>query len=61
MKLIVNYGDFEFTDFNKAVHTLSSEYGYSGKAWNAVVSRGDLNALCDFLNDDGIDAEIVLD
>lgn len=61
MKLIVNYGDFEFTDFNKAVHALSSEYGYSGKAWNAVVSSGDLNVLCDFLNDDGIDAEIELD
>ncbi|QWG81711.1 hypothetical protein EXW27_30130 (plasmid) [Bacillus mycoides] len=56
--LFVNYGEFNFTDFNRAVNALSEEYGYGGEAWEMVVASGDLDILCDFLIDDGLDAEI---
>lgn len=56
--LVVNYGEFNFTDFNRAVNALSEEYGYGGEAWEMVVVSGDLDILCDFLIGDGLDAEI---
>ncbi|OZS79467.1 hypothetical protein CF394_00755 [Tetzosporium hominis] len=58
-KLVVNHGEFEFTNFNKAVVTLEEEYGYEGLAWDMVVASGDLDILCDFLSDDGIESELV--
>lgn len=59
-QIVVNNGEFEFTNFNKAVVTLEAEYGYEGLAWDMVVASGDLDILCDFLTDDGIDAELVI-
>ena len=60
MKLVVNHGEFDFTNFNKAVVTLEEEYGYEGLAWDMIVASDDLEILCDFLNTDGIDAELVI-
>ena len=57
--LLVNHGEYEFNRFEKAVSTLSEEYGYEGLAWDMVVASGDLEILMDFLESDGLDAEIV--
>lgn len=59
MKLIVNFGEFEFTRFDAAWSTMATEYGYEGMAWNLVIESEDFDVLADFLNDDGIDAEVV--
>lgn len=56
--LVVNYGEFSFTDFNRAVNAFAEEYGFEGEAWEMVVASDDLGILCDFLIDDGLDAEI---
>ncbi|MCU4771683.1 hypothetical protein [Bacillus cereus] len=56
--LVVNCGEYNFTDFNRAVNTLSEEYGFEGEAWEMVVASGDLEILSDFLNADGLNAEI---
>ncbi|RFB28229.1 hypothetical protein DZB91_24320 [Brevibacillus sp. VP] len=58
MNLIINCGEFEFTRFDRAVTTLSDEYGYEGEAWEMVVASGDFEILCNFLLCNGIDAEI---
>jgi len=57
--LVVNFGEFEFTRFNRAVTELQAEYGYEGLAWDMVVASDDFEVLCDFLNDDGLDTELV--
>jgi hypothetical protein len=59
LKLVINYGEFEFRSFNNAVKTLSEEYGYYGLAWEMVVASGDFDILVDFLIDDGLDVELV--
>ncbi|KXI67255.1 hypothetical protein [Bacillus pacificus] len=56
--LVVNGGEYEFTRFESAVRTLEREYGYEGEAWEMVVASGDLEILCGFLNNDGLDAEM---
>ena len=56
--LIVGYGEYEFTNFDKAVKTLADEYGYEGEAWDMIVASGDLEILYEFLLADGVDAEI---
>jgi hypothetical protein len=56
-KLTVNCGEYEFTNFDKAVAILAEEYGYQGEAWDMVVASDDLEILAEFLNDDGLDAE----
>ncbi|KAA0780039.1 MULTISPECIES: hypothetical protein [Bacillus cereus group] len=56
--LVVNGGEYEFTRFERAVRTLEKEYGYEGEAWEMVVASGDLEILCGFLNNDGLDAEM---
>lgn len=56
--LAVNCGEYNFTDFNRAVNILSEEYGFEGEAWEMVVASGDLEILSDFLNADGLNAEI---
>lgn len=56
--LIINSGEYEFTRFEKAVATLQEEYGYEGLAWDMVVASEDFEILQDFLNDDGVLAEI---
>ncbi|MEK4522769.1 hypothetical protein NSQ95_05580 [Psychrobacillus sp. FSL W7-1457] len=56
--LIVNHGEYEFTRFERAVSELQEEYGYEGLAWDMVVTSGDFDVLCDFLNGDGLDAEL---
>ncbi|HDR5136109.1 TPA: hypothetical protein QCS04_002441, partial [Bacillus anthracis] len=50
--------EYEFTRFESAVRTLEQEYGYEGEAWEMVVASGDLEILSDFLNSDGLNAEI---
>lgn len=57
-RLVVNGGEFEFTRFERAVSELQEEYGYEGLAWEMVVASGDFDILCDFLNGDGLDAEL---
>lgn len=58
MRLIVNHGEFEFTDFSRAVQALSEEYGYEGMAWDMIVASGDFDVLGDFLVDDGWHVEL---
>ena len=60
MRLVVNHGEYEFTNFNKAVVTLKEEYGYEGHGWELIVASGDLEILCDFLNTDGVEAELLI-
>lgn len=57
-KLVINGGEYEFINFDNAVSELQEKYGYEGLAWDMVVASGDLEILCEFLNDDGIDAEM---
>lgn len=56
--LSLEFGEFEFTNFSKAVSTLEEEYGYEGIAWDMVVASEDMWILCEFLNEDGISAEL---
>ncbi|MED2789682.1 hypothetical protein P4261_29040 [Bacillus thuringiensis] len=56
--VVVNCGEYEFTRFEGAVRTLEHEYGYEGEAWEMVVTSGDLEIVCDFLNGDGLHAGI---
>ena len=60
MRLVVNHGELEFTNLNKAVVMLEEEYGFEGLAWDMIVASDDLEILCDFLNTDGIHAELVI-
>ncbi|MDZ5712261.1 hypothetical protein [Jeotgalibacillus haloalkalitolerans] len=59
--LIVNNGEFEFTRFRQAVSELEEEYGYEGLAWEMVVASDDFDVLCDFLNGDGLNVELIAD
>jgi len=58
MILVVNDGEYEFRSFRSAVESLQEEYGYEGLEWDMVVASDDLEILCDFLNADGLYAEI---
>lgn len=57
--LVVNNGEFEFASFNVAVVELENYYGFEGLAWEMVVASGDFEILEDFLNGDGLSAELV--
>lgn len=59
--LVVNHGEFEFTRYERAVSELQEEYGYEGLAWDMVVASDDFEILCDFLNGDGLHAELTSD
>jgi len=59
--LVVNHGEFEFMGFERAVSELQEEYGYEGFAWDMVVASDDFEVLRDFLNDDGLYAELTDD
>ena len=54
--LVVNDGEFEFTNFDKAVKVLQEEYGYEGFMWEMVVVSVDFEILEGFLSDDGLQA-----
>lgn len=56
--LTINYGEFDFTDFDIAVSTLQEEYGYEGLAWEMVVASDDFEILADFLDADGLNVEM---
>ncbi|MGG0667880.1 hypothetical protein ABE073_05040 [Lederbergia citrisecunda] len=56
--LVVNHGEYEFTSFQQAEDVLQQEYGYQGFAWDMVVASDDFEILCDFLNSDGVHAEL---
>lgn len=56
--LVVNFGEYEFRKFEKAVAVLAQDYGYEGLGWDMVVASGDFEVLAEFLSDDGIDAEV---
>jgi hypothetical protein len=60
-KIIIDGADDEvtFTNFNVAVYFCGMEFGYEGDAWDEVKRSGDLYMLEDFLNSDGIFAEVV--
>lgn len=57
-KLIVNFGEYEFYSFHKAIEVLEYEFGYEGLAWDVVKNSNSMEILCEFLNDDDIDAEL---
>lgn len=57
--LLINNGEYDFTDFNQAVEFLEKEYGYEGPMWKMVVESNDLEILDLFLADDGLDSEII--
>ncbi|AZF89259.1 hypothetical protein Goe5_c01530 [Bacillus phage vB_BthM-Goe5] len=58
MVLVINFGEYEFTIFMDAVHTLEMEYGYEGEAWEMVVASEDLEILGDFLDMEGFHVEM---
>jgi hypothetical protein len=58
MKTLIIEGELLFTNFDEAVKYAEFEYGYEGLAWDLVVGTIDLQEVCDFLIDDGIQAEI---
>ncbi|WP_235864091.1 hypothetical protein [Sutcliffiella halmapala] len=57
--LVINFGEYEFTNFDRAVKVLEEDYGYEGLAWDMVVASNDFEILADFLVVDGVDAEVV--
>ena len=52
--LVVNGGEYEFTNFDKAIKVLSEDYGYEGLAWEMVKASNDFEVLEDFLSEDGV-------
>lgn len=52
--LVVNGGEYEFTNFDEAIKVLSEDYGYEGLAWEMVKASNDFEVLEDFLADDGV-------
>jgi len=56
--LIIDSGYLEFRNFDKAVEGLELEYGYEGMGWEMVKASGDMDVLLDFLESDGINAEV---
>lgn len=56
--LVINHGEIETSRFNCAIYELEEEYGYEGLAWDLIVSSGDFENLADFLNGDGLHAEL---
>lgn len=57
--LVVNCGEFEFTKFSRAVSELQEEYDFQGFVWDMVGASDDFEVLCDFLNENGLEAEII--
>lgn len=57
--LVINLGEYEFTNFNRAVKELKEEFGYEGFVWDMVVASDDFEILCEFLLENGIDAELI--
>lgn len=57
-QLTINHGEFTFTRFEQAIRELEEEYGYEGLAWDMVVASGDFEILADFLETDGLVAEL---
>lgn len=57
--LVINFGEYEFTNFDRTVKALEEEYGYEGLAWDMVVASNVFEILADFLVVDEIDAEVV--
>ena len=55
----INYGEILTSNFNRAVNELEEEYGFGGLAWYRVVASDDFEILIDFLNADGLHAELV--
>lgn len=58
MKLIVD--EKEFTDFYLAIRYLEWKYGFAGEAWYQIVKDQTFKGLVDFLNGDGVHAELDL-
>lgn len=56
--LVVNFGEQEFTRFETAIRLLKNEYEFSGWTWDMVVASDDFEILCEFLNNEGIHAEV---
>lgn len=56
--IFINYGEYEYTNFNKAIKVLEEEYGYEGLAWEMVKASNDMEILAEFLEQDGISAEV---
>lgn len=59
MKLAINGGEYEFKHSKVAVFILEKEFGYEGQAWEMVKASSDLDTLCTFLIDDGVDAVLI--
>lgn len=56
--LVINHGEQEFIRFDTAIRLLKSEYKFSGFIWDYVEASDDFEILCEFLNDEGIHAEV---
>lgn len=56
--IIINYGEYEITNFQRAIETMEEDYGFEGLAWEMVKAGGDMGILADFLEEDGISAEL---
>jgi hypothetical protein len=59
-KIIIDGADTEVTivAFDMAIFFCEQEYGYEGEAWEEVKRSGDLYMIEDFLNSDGVFAEV---
>lgn len=58
MKLTVD--GLEIVEFAQAVRYLSWKYGFAGAAWDQVVTDKSFKGLNDFLNSNGVEAELEL-
>lgn len=66
MKLVVKYYIYdevhstdEFTDFDEAAKHCEFQFNLSGQNWDEIKKTKDLEKLCEFLYQDGIDAELL--
>jgi hypothetical protein len=60
-KIIIDGSDTEvtITEMSVATYFCELEYGYEGEAWEEVKRSNDLYMLEDFLNSDGVFAEVI--
>lgn len=68
MKLIIRYYEFDdihsvrgFDTVVEAVEYCEDKFGLTGEQWEKVKAQGDLEKLYEYLYQDGIDVELMVD
>lgn len=66
MKLVVKYYIYdevhsieEFSDFDEATKYCEYQFNLNGQLWEEVKKNRDFKKLCEYLYQDGIDAELL--